>query len=185
MWIGGNVRLNLEQMQNNALMFRNNMIAKGWSMNAICAVLGNMQSESTINPNRWEGGVVNPSKGYGLTQWTPSTKLSNWSPQHYTEGDEQCRRIQWEADNNQQWFENPLATPVQPPITFKQFTTSNLDIPTLAKYFVYYYEHPTDPNQPARGTQALYWYEYLTGHPPTPTKTKKMKVWQMCSRIIR
>ena len=40
-----------------------------------------MQSESSINPGRWESDRVggNPdAHGYGLVQWTPYTKYTNW-----------------------------------------------------------------------------------------------------------
>lgn len=44
--------LNEEQMKINATYIYNYLIAKGWSINAICGMLGNMQSESSINPRQ-------------------------------------------------------------------------------------------------------------------------------------
>lgn len=61
-----------EQMNENATIIYNRLIEKGWSSNAICAVLGNMQPESyTINPGKRQdyGGP-----GYGLVQWDPASK---------------------------------------------------------------------------------------------------------------
>ena len=47
-----------------------------WTDGAIAGMIGNMQDESGMNPNRWEGGEVgNTSRGYGLVQWTPATEI--------------------------------------------------------------------------------------------------------------
>ena len=54
--------------------------AKGWTKNAVCGMLGNMQSESTISPGRWQDGDAgNMNLGVGLTQWTKATKLYDWA----------------------------------------------------------------------------------------------------------
>lgn len=195
-WIGSNNYLGTNAQRNNARIIYDYLLNEGWSVNAICAVLGNMQSESTINPNIWEYLIEDTTRGYGLVQWTPATKLITWCVDNglsYTDGYAQLQRIIYEAENGIQWFENPQVTPSQPPITFKQFTKSTLDITVLANYWCWYYEHPYEPNQPNRGTQALAWYEYLTGEqppqppmPPIPIPTtkdlKKMPVWMMCKK---
>ena len=65
-------------MQNNAVLLWSYFKAQGWTLNAVAAMLGNMQSESTINPGIWEG--LDPFVGgYGLVQWTPYTKYSDWA----------------------------------------------------------------------------------------------------------
>lgn len=43
----------------------------GWTREAICALLGNMQGESGLNPGRHEVGGT----GFGLVQWTPESVL--------------------------------------------------------------------------------------------------------------
>lgn len=43
----------------------------GWKRYAICALLGNMQAESGLNPGRHEDG----GEGFGLVQWTPERVL--------------------------------------------------------------------------------------------------------------
>ena len=51
----------------------------GWTENSASAVLGNFQVESYINPGQWEIGYnYDRSRGFGLGQWTPSTKISNY-----------------------------------------------------------------------------------------------------------
>lgn len=42
--------LTMEQMKVNATYIAQSLLASGWSINAICGMLGNMESESTINP---------------------------------------------------------------------------------------------------------------------------------------
>ena len=39
----------------------------------------------------------------------------------------------------------------------------------MANYFLWFYEHPANPTQPWRGTQAQYWYDNLDwDDPPGP-----------------
>lgn len=57
--------------------------AKGWTDNAIAAMLGNFYVESNINPARWEDDIDYESKGlknkgFGLAQWTPWAKYTEW-----------------------------------------------------------------------------------------------------------
>lgn len=42
--------LNLEQMKINATYIWNYLSSFGWTKNAVAGILGNMQSESSINP---------------------------------------------------------------------------------------------------------------------------------------
>lgn len=133
--------------------------AKGWSEQAIAGMLGNMESESGIIPDIDEhsGGG-----GYGLVQWTPKSKLVDWCTERgldYRTLGAQCQRIQWEVENNVQWFENPQR-PDLPYISFSQFTKLT-DVKSAADYFIAFYEHPADPWQPIRQTQAQRWYDLL------------------------
>lgn len=169
-WISGNFYLSATQMANNAKEVWNNLGgAFNWTVNAVAGVLGNMQSESSINPGIWEGLQVNYNKGFGLVQWTPATKYIDWAGSAYEDGDLQCRRIEYEADNGLQWFANKDAPIRNPPISFRDFTRSELPPGLLANYFLWYYEHPANVNQPNRATQAEQWYALLAGVPPEPT----------------
>lgn len=72
-------------------------------------------------------------------------------------------------------------------ITFEQFKTGKIvssDIPLdyLTGAFELKYEKPYDKGAASsyqgRCSDAAYWYEYFTGHPPTPTPTtRKLKIW--------
>ena len=166
------IPLTMEQMQNNAKCFYGYMSIKyGWSLNAICGILGNAQSESTINPNRWQGDYsgFNPvsTEGFGLVQWTPFTNITNWLKQKgywgkfETYGNAECDKIQEELENNEQWI-----TTSAYPMSFKEFSTSTADPGYLAWVFLANYERPADPQQPIRATQARQWYDFLKGWTP-------------------
>lgn len=178
------------EMENNAKCFYGYMNVKyGWSLNAVCGMLGNIQSESTINPNRWQGDYqgYNPvnTEGFGLVQWTPYTNITEWMKKrgtwgkYETYGDEECEKIQEEKQTGQQW----IATNAYP-MSFDDFATSKQDAGYLALAFLANYERPYDPYQPIRATQARNWYNKLknykpvipdgegTGNPPEVKKTK-------------
>lgn len=114
--------------------------------NALKALMGNAKAESGINPGREEVG----GSGYGIFQWTPKSKLTDWCAERGldpTQGESQMQRFKFEIDNGLQWFANPDATPVTPPFSLLEYMQSNLDITTLTWYFMWYYEHPnSDPD---------------------------------------
>lgn len=170
-WVGGNNYLTETQMQQNATNVFNWAILRNWTYNAIAAILANMETESNINPQLWESLTVNLERGYGLTQWTPATKLIDWCAlqgYNFSDGDAQLERIQWEIDNKQQWFRNPKAPIKDPPISFAEWTVSNLPVSRLTNYFLWYYEHPAETIQPIRAERAAKWYKFITGLDPDP-----------------
>ena len=167
-WIASNKYLGLADMQNNAKIIKDYFTDKGYTLNAISAMLGNMQTESTINPGIWESLIVDYERGYGLTQWTPATKYINWAGNNWTDPNRELERIEYEVNNNLQWFSNDNAPVVDPPITFAEFTKSVLSCETLANYFLWYYEHPANIDQPDRALQARYWYDYFYSDPDPP-----------------
>lgn len=72
-------------------------------------------------------------------------------------------------------------------ITFEQFKLgyvggSQITLDNLTGAFELCYEKPADwaaaSSYRYRCDNAAYWYEYFTGHPPTPTpSTRKLKIW--------
>ena len=159
----------------NARQIYNFFINKGWTRNAICGMLGNMWAESGIKAdiNERSGGG-----GYGLVQWTPKRHLTDWAKQKgldYRTVDTQCKRIQWELENNQQFYKSP-----QYPITFKQYVKSTQSVSYLAKAFVRNYERPKNPNYEKRAAYANEWCSKVTGthydplkpEPDVPSKKK-------------
>lgn len=72
-------KLTEHQMSSNARYIFNYLRLFGFTKQAACGVLGNMQVESyRMDPGIWE--VLNNTKhGYGLVQWTPATKFIDWA----------------------------------------------------------------------------------------------------------
>ena len=133
-WITGNRYLTLAEMQINAELIQGWGLAAGWTPNAICAMLGNMQTESSINPGIWES-LTAYSGGYGLVQWTPYTKYSNWAgPGWQNNGYKELQRIQYEAANNLQWFYNSEIGQA-PPYSFADFLAD--DTTNYNRFFIH------------------------------------------------
>ena len=170
--------LNYEQMQVNAKYIYSYLMYEGWTANAICGMLGNLQTESSINPGRWQSDRVagdSSGHGYSLVQWTPYTKYTNWcGDKDPSEMDVALSRIIYELNNGLQWISTS-----QYPMTFQEFVKSNESPYNLAMVFIANYERPLEPNQPSRGTQAENWYNYLQGvvpdFPVEPGETKKKR----------
>ncbi len=182
----GNRFLTLEEMQVNARYIYQYLSARGWTLNAIAGMLGNMQTESTINPGIWQSlDEGDTDSGYGLVQWTPATKYLNWCNSNGLEPsamDSALKRLEYELANGLQFY----ATDAYP-LSFASFKVSTKDPGYLALAFLANYERPADPDQPNRATQAEYWYNFLSGYSPgtdweepreewTPPKKKKMSL---------
>ena len=171
-----------EQMKVNAKYIYSYLKSEGWTLNAIAGMLGNMQAESTINPGRWESeDIFNYSKGFGLVQWTPATKLLYWSFDLLYEDpstmDCNLHRILYEVENNLQWIATTNYN-----LSFKEFTTSTNSVDYLSKAFLLNYERPADQSenvQNYRASLSTNWYTYLLSlepnNPNTPNVTKRKK----------
>lgn len=78
--IGVNAQLTEAQMQNNADIIYNMCRKLGWTLNAVSALLGNCQAESSINPGQQETKAMTVGiDGTGLFQWT-STSSDSQNP---------------------------------------------------------------------------------------------------------
>lgn len=175
-WVGRNTDQNpgmsaAEQEQNVSMIaafFRN----RGWTDNAIAALCGNMQIESYLNPGQYElNRNYNPQFGFGLVQWTPYTKYSEWAGTDCaTNYNKQLMRIQYELENGLQWI--PVSAYNY--MTFYEFTQSTATPEYLVMAFEYSYERGT-PFQAQREAAARRWFEYLGGISPTPVGN--LPVW--------
>lgn len=160
-YISANRYLSLEEMQINATYIYWYLSHRGWTLNAIAGMLGNMQTESTINPGIWQNLAVNVGPAFGLVQWDPYTKYTDWCAQRSLNPSVMwvaLSRIEWELANGEQYY--PTS---DYPETFAEFKVSTKEPYYLGMAFLRNYERPADQNQPSRGTQAEYWYEYLSG----------------------
>lgn len=175
--------LSMEGQQQNALMIWRNF--RGWTLESVSAMIGNSQAESGLNPWRYERDNPNTDpdsniSGFGLWQWTPRNKLIRWAnsydpPLNYKDGDVQCRRIKYEMREGIQWYKT-----TQYPMSFEEFSQSQLDPGTLAYAFMYNYERPKNKEQPWRKDYARQWFNFLGGVRPRT----KMPLWFMVDREL-
>lgn len=166
--IKGNRFLSLEEMKVNAKYIYDYLLNYGFSQSAICGMLGNMQTESTINPGIYENlDSASTTNGYGIVQWTPNTKYKNWVDElglgDYDNIDNQLERIVFEFANGIQYYPTDKY-----PMSATQFVLSNESPEYLAQVFLINYERPLDKDQPNRSTQARYWYNFLVNGSDTP-----------------
>ncbi|ORX49610.1 hypothetical protein BCR36DRAFT_583694 [Piromyces finnis] len=135
---------------------------KGWTKNAICGLLGNMERESGLNPNinEYSGGG-----GYGLVQWTPGSVLKNWANARgydYRTTNTQCLRLQYEFDlqstnsAEKQYYKTSSCN-----LTFSQFSKSTKTPEELAECFMRNYERPGVLALADRKTYARKWFNYF------------------------
>lgn len=152
----------MQEMKVNAEYIMGSLLKKGWTKQAVAGMLGNMQTESSINPGIWQSlDAGNMSMGFGLVQWTPASKYTNWADQNgYAWGDidGQLARFEYEIQNNIQWIGTS-----QYPMSFGEFKISTQSPEYLADAFLKCYERPAEQNQPNRQTQARYWFDNTTG----------------------
>lgn len=160
--------LTREQQQQNAREIWGYFQPHNWTLESVSGMLGNMEVESYINPAQWENGQPFYVGGFGLVQWTPYTKYSEWAGNGWeTNYNKQLDRIQYELENGLQWDPNGVGG-----MTFLQYTQSTLTPSQLARLFFNGYERGTVYGP--RGENANYWYEYLGGVGPL---TPKVPIW--------
>lgn len=151
--------------ENNVTIIAQYFRAQGWTDNAIAALCGNMEIESYLNPGQFElGRNYSASYGFGLVQWTPRTKFSDWAGADWrTNYDKQLQRIVYEMQNGLQWI--PVSAYNY--MTFYEFSQSTATPEYLVMAFEYSYERGT-PFQAQREAAARRWYTFITGVPPAP-----------------
>lgn len=175
--VSKNAYLTESEMQVNARYFWQEMQKRGWTLNAVAGMLGNMETESTINPAIWESlDSGNMLGGYGLVQWTPASKYTNWCDERglaWGDMDSAIARIEWELANGEQYYPTDGYA-----LSFSAFKTSTKSPEYLAMAFLLNYERPADQNQPARATQARKWYDFLSQYGGGGTITPDKPTWQ-------
>ena len=148
----------------------------GMTKSAAAGIIGNFTWESGLNPGQWEHGYnQSPSSGFGLAQWTPSTKYTNWlgstDPDEMSDGDNQIDFLL--ANNPNQWstyfvdmntgyssYYN-VTVPILP--TIEDYYSSTDDPQTLAVAWMVYWERGNAlyAHFDERKDYAQYWYDNL------------------------
>lgn len=176
------------KMDTNAKYIYSFLTKKGFTKAAICAMLGNMQTESSINPGIWEliqNGTYILSKGYGVAQLTSAQNFLEWCyrinlinfktaaainqvcasyPQMLM--DAELMYILWECEALGGTFYAGDKGTLLGITTFSQFKTyaasTQPTIKTLSDVFCSYFERPDPPvDYTSRQTNAWYWYQNL------------------------
>lgn len=190
--VGAQKYLTQAQKENNATEVYNFFYPDGMTLEAICGLLGNMTRESSINPGMKQ--TESESSGWGLIQWTPSTRLTEWCNTYgYTwhDGNAQCIRIKAEGEKTMGASGYWLPTSAYP-YSWSEFKALT-DVAEATKAYMYERERPGEPALELRMQYAAEWYEFFTGSQPpeppeppeppgpsTPTgERKKMPLWMM------
>ena len=139
--ISGNRYLTQEEMEINARYIYDFFSEAGWSHNAICGMLGNMQYESNFNPSIWYG-CKEDSDAFGISQWHPPEVLFDWAENEGLDAydiDVQLNRILLEADGEINFW---LMSRHKAGMTFEDYTQSDKPVEYLAEVYLNCYEHP-------------------------------------------
>lgn len=159
-WTIGNYYLTESQMQGNALEVHSYLSTRGWTLNAVAGILGNMESESNINPGIWQNlNYGNYSGGYGLVQWTPATNYTDWASANgygITDPIGQLRWINEVTESFGQWIPTSEYN-----FSFSAFKSSTESPEYLASAFLKNFERAGVEVEQDRRTQARKWYNYL------------------------
>lgn len=159
-WTISNAYLSQEQMYANATEVYIFFSARGWTLNAISGVLGNMESESNINPGIWQSlNEGNYSGGFGLVQWTPATNYTNWATANgygITDPEGQLRWIDELSGTVGQWIATSAYN-----MSWSAFKVSGETPEYLASAFLKNFERAGVEVEDARRAQARKYYEYL------------------------
>lgn len=200
----GYVRTSTEA-QDNATMIYNILYALGWGLNAVCAMLGNVEAESGYNPWRWQSEVVlpvgdsrigtiggqNTAHAYGLCQQDPAAKyiyrayaqaLPDYGPNYSdrtgsaTDGTAQLQYLHWICSQDAAGGEWLPSSSATYGMSFNSFITdTSHSIDFLTRTFFHCYERGTWNSD--RVTAATYWYNYFQGYtPPTPATPPPVSV---------
>ena len=161
----------------------------GWTVNAIAAMVGNMQVESGLDPACSYPRIGNtlatigntyatsyPDNAYGLVQWKGrgsvdpnNNQLVGYAIRYnheWYDGDIQMDRMTWEYQNNQKFHSQTVDGVYW---TYSDYAASTASPSTLAKVWMVCYEG-TYSVLSNRQSNAEYWYDYFEQGPgPGPT----------------
>lgn len=196
-----------DKQKNNVACIYSYFYFKGWTLQAIAGMCGNIMEESRFNPALLEQGVPYPNegKGTGLVQWTPYgdryTKINplhevfnalgySWSD--YSNGNYQCDAIYAEFEQSTgikdygidpQWYTS--LAPAQYRMSWSDYIKNTGDAGYLANVWEACYERPQNVH-PERAEYARKWYDILKlidpkqpGYNTQDPKKHTMPIWMM------
>ena len=149
-----------ERIVNARLIYRK-LSEFGWSKNAICAVLGNLEQESTLSP----GLHQLYGSGYGLAQWTPGSYYTDWADENGYAADSlegqliflnYTMRPDCEPERRF-WYQTNAY-----PLDYESFIHSSEEVAYLTAAFTWNYERPGIPHMDRRIAYAERWLIFFT-----------------------
>ena len=167
-------------LTNNAEIIYGLLTSNGWTHQATCGVLANLQAESSMNPAQWQIGKTigdwnDGNTGLGLGQWTPPSKLGNilgHNQSAYENGDPQVELLATDEsqytrgylhDDGTAPYYNLTGVPVYRSIaSYSQATDDPAD---LAMTWLCCWEKGSAQyaNTAGRKANAQYWDSYFNG----------------------
>lgn len=183
-WYGNEYGITDEQMRDNAGYIWNFLGSNGWSLQAVAGILGNTEYESGMNPAIWQNlDPTDTGNGYGLVQWTPSTKFTDWASERgkdITAMPTACERIIYEKDNNLQW-----RTSSDFPIGFQRYwNTQNHSAYYCGGAWLLNYERPTAQTVLAYRQEAARKWGYYLATLPKPHGSGNGSKWIYYMRSV-
>lgn len=171
----------------NAVKTYELLSSRGWSLSAVCGLLGNIAKESVYNPWRWEGDIIRSefgTSGYGLVQFTPGTKYiqdnrskaqPSYAPNYSGATDPKP-----EDAEAQLIFIDLYAdyySTASYPESYAEYKVNNKGAEYSVRAWIANYERPLDPSTTLaeRIAAGNYWYEVLSGIPPQPYR--RLPIW--------
>ena len=152
------------------------------AISIICGILGNMNSESTINPAVWQS-LNDMYLGYGLVQWDDGKLFIDWAKKEGVISAATAEAVNSLAYSNPKklmdaeldylivsmntvgnWFKpdnNQSKYGTSETLTASQFKVSNKSADILARIFCGHYERPGVPKISERVANAKKWYNFL------------------------
>lgn len=183
----------------NATEIYSALYKRGWTVNAVAGLLGNIGAESGYNPWRWQsdhigtsGGSPWTDRGYGLTQFTPAGKYIDDSaaiaaPGYGPNFSDRSGKV---TDGNAQMIFLDGYADYYPtgayPMTYAEYKQSTDDAGKLAVTWLYNYERPKDPaaTADARRENGLYWFDVLGGISPAKnTALYLLYLWEVTHNV--
>lgn len=178
-----------------------------WSINAICAALGNWEVETYLNPNypQYTTFPVNTGGGFGMPHWTPwGDRIGKWAFDTYgltpsadddnpladfalqmEYHEHEC--VYGDGEGGKYWYANEGYS-----YTWKEWKRSTDGVEELAAAYYWQYERSGAGNPGDRPERARKWFDYFELNPPPKYvpiwllfKAKEVMLWQQRARRSR
>lgn len=165
--IGTSEFFNQQEKDVNAYEFWTFFASRGYTIESVSGMLGNIDQESTVNPGLQE--TSSDSSGWGLIQWTPFNSYKWWWDFHgwnWYDGNAQCEKISEEIESNR----DPWIPTSQYPYSGYEFSQlTDVEEATRAYFAERERGDPAQAMMSHRIDCANYYKAYLSGQPTPPT----------------